>query len=74
MKSIVLFFIGSVVFSLQGWAQADVQKKLQKQLILAEAGAVIELLEGVFVLGVVVGKVVVEIGVAVEETRVIALV
>jgi parallel beta-helix repeat protein len=48
MKSILLFFIGSVVFSLQGWAQADVQKKLQKQLILAEAGAVIELPEGVF--------------------------
>ena len=48
MKSFFLFFIGSVVFSMQGWAQADVQKKLQKQLILAEAGAVIELPEGIF--------------------------
>ena len=48
MKSIVLFFIGTIVFSMQGLAQADVQKKLQKQLILADAGAVIELPEGVF--------------------------
>ena len=48
MKSFVLFFIGTIVFSIQGLAQADVQKKLQKQLILAEAGAVIEIPEGVF--------------------------
>ena len=48
MKSIALFFIGTIVFSIQGLAQADVQKKLQKQLILAEAGAVIEIPEGVF--------------------------
>ena len=47
MKSFVLFFI-TIVFSMQLSAQADVQKKLQKQLILAEAGAVIEIPEGVF--------------------------
>lgn len=48
MKSVVLFFSSCVFFSIQAFSQADVQKKLQKQLILAEAGAVIELPEGVF--------------------------
>ena len=48
MKSVVLFFLSCVFFSIQAFSQADVQKKLQKQLILAEAGAVIELPEGVF--------------------------
>lgn len=48
MKSFVLFFSSCVFFSIQAFSQAEVQKKLQKRLILAEAGAVIELPEGVF--------------------------
>ena len=48
MKSFVLFFTCYVFLLIQGFSQAEVQKKLQKQLILAEAGAVIEIPEGVF--------------------------
>jgi parallel beta-helix repeat protein len=48
MKSVVLFFSSFVLLAMQGFSQADVQKKLQKQLILAETGAVIELPEGFF--------------------------
>jgi parallel beta-helix repeat protein len=44
----VFFIIISVSFSIHGISQMEFQKKLQKQLILAEAGSIIELPEGVF--------------------------
>lgn len=48
MKSFILLFSSCVFFLVEGFSQLDIQKKIQKQLILAEEGAVIELPEGIF--------------------------
>lgn len=48
MKSFIFLLLVNVVFYHQSTAQSDVQKKIQKQLIMAVDGAIIELPEGVF--------------------------
>ena len=48
MKYTHLLFSFFILFKTTAHAQADIEKKLQTQLILAENGATIDITEGVF--------------------------